>query len=181
MKQFSRTFVDIKDIKDTKTIEYKDNTNHNIEEDNININNNIIFKQNKKNAKSYQKKYLNNSISQNKKLTDYKNRVKKKDISLKIFLDKNNVLKTKNNKEENNLTLNNNNKILKTSIIYQSKDNIKKHVYNNSSNNTINAVSSSKTLLNKDMNIPSMQNIKNKNLSLNQKQKYNKKKKTKDK
>ena len=169
-KQFSRTFVDIKDI---KTIECQDNTNNNIEED---INNNIT-KQNKKNAKSYKKKYLNlnNSISQNKNFAEEKNRVKKKDISLKIFLDKNMILNSINNKFENNSTINNNNnKILRTSIAYQTKENIQKHSYNNSSNNTINAVSGNKTMLNKDMNIPSMQNIRNKNLSLNQKEIVNK-------
>ena len=170
-KQFSRTFVDIKDI---KTIECQDNTNNNIEED---INNNIT-KQNKKNAKSYKKKYLNlnNSISQNKNFAEEKNRVKKKDISLKIFLDKNMILNSINNKFENNSTINNNNnnKILRTSIAYQTKENIQKHSYNNSSNNTINAVSGNKTMLNKDMNIPSMQNIRNKNLSLNNKEIVNK-------
>ena len=157
IKQFSRTFLEIKEI---KTIEPKENDN---------INNNIL-RQSKKNVKSYIKKCLNNSITQNNNISN-NNRVKKKDLSLKIFLDKNNI--------NNILKSNNNNKEAKTPIntneIIHKEKNIKKYSYNNSSNNTINSIINNKTMTNKNMVIPSLHNIKNKNFSLNQKQKQNKK------
>ena len=158
IKQFSRTYVEIKEI---KTIEPKEN-------DNINDN---ILKQCKKNVKSYIKKCLNNSITQNKNITN-NNRVKKKDLTLKIFLDKNNI----NNILKSNNNIKNNDEIktpINTNEIIHQEKNIKKYSYNNSTNNTINSIINNKTMINKNMIIPSLH--KNKNLSLNQKQKQNKK------
>ena len=160
IKQFSRTYVEIKEI---KTIEPKENDN---------INNNIL-RQCKKNVKSYIKKCLNNSITQNKNISN-NNRVKKKDLTLKIFLDKNNInniLKSNNNNKNNNEVKT----PLNAKEINHQEKNIKKYSYNNSSNNTINSIINNKTMINKNMIIPSLHNIKNKNLSLNQKQKQNKK------
>ena len=151
LKLFSRTFFETKDI---KTIELKENKE-----------NYKILKQNKKNSKSFQKKYLNNSITQNKNISN-NNRVKKKELSLKLILDKNNIININNNNKTDKI-----NSITRTSILPQEKDSIKRHSYNTSINNTINTIAN-KTNINKNLLIPTMQNVKNK--SLNQRQKSNK-------
>ena len=150
LKLFSKTFAEIKDLKTIDSKEDKENSK--------------ILRQNKKNSKSFQKKYLNNIIAQNKNIIN--NRVKKKELSLKLILDKNNIINLNNNNKTEKI-----NSITRTSIIHQGKDEIKRHSYNTSINNTINTVTN-KPNINKNILIPTMQNAKNK--SLNQKQKSNK-------
>ena len=134
IRQFSKTFVEIKDI---KTIEQKENNEINMDDINQNIS-----KQIKKNGKSYKKKLLNNSVTQNKnKLIN--NRVKKNDLTIEIFQNKNRINDKLNlNKLNNNniiSSLNNINKEPKTPISY-----------NNSTNNTINNINNNKTIINKN-------------------------------
>ena len=165
IKIFSRTFVDIKDI---ATIEYKSNENFK------NKKQTNISRQSKKNAKSYQKKYLNNSITQKKEISDDK--PKKKNLSIKLYLDKN----IKNNINNNNyeeMTSNTNLNNLNDNLINEAlnlNDNKIKYSYNSSTNNTINTIINDKIIINNNnMIIPMIKNIKNKNLSLNQKPKKN--------
>ena len=184
IKHFSRTFAEIKDI---KTIEHNND---------INNRNKIISKQNQKLEKYNQKRYLNNRIGENKPISNnIKN--KKKDLTINILFDKknnnntNNIQKQKNNRLFKIDSSFNKNKIsgvktpkLSNFILYQEKENKNKCTYLNSTNNTnntINTITTNKTMINKNMilhsSLHSLQNMKNKNLSLNQRQKQNKKNK----
>ena len=184
IKHFSRTFAEIKDI---KTIEHNND---------INNRNKIISKQNQKLEKYNQKRYLNNRIGENKPISNnIKN--KKKDLTIQILFDKknnnntNNIQKQKNNRLFKIDSSFNKNKIsgvktpkLSNFILYQEKENKNKCTYLNSTNNTnntINTITTNKTMINKNMilhsSLHSLQNMKNKNLSLNQRQKQNKKNK----
>ena len=175
IQQFSRTFVEIKDI---KTIEPKKNDEFKIE--NLNLNQNII-RPGKKSGKSYKKKLLNNSITQNKNISKNNNRVKKNNLTIEIFLNKNkiNALLNTNKIKLNNINpslgdnITNNNIELKTPLLsqaYPEKDYKKKYSYNNSINNTINNITKNKTIMNKNESILNIKNT-NKNLSLNKKSK----------
>ena len=148
LKHFSRTFVEIKDIKTIEPMENYGKKN--------------IIKQNKKIAKSFQKKWLNNISNNMNRINN--NKIKKKDLTLKIF----------ENKNINLDSLSNNQKITRISLLYKDSNNIKKYSYNNTLNNTINIITGNETALNKNIIIPIKQSINNKNLSLNKNQKSNK-------
>ena len=187
-KKFSKTFIDMKDIKMDKSKQYDNNENHNIiSETNIKIED--FLEKGKKISNSVQKSYQKKLLTMNQKHIITKNNCdyKKKDLSIKTSFDKNNNQElispkqinqsSKSNKEaispaaskiNNNLV--NTEKLSKNKYDYlKNKIDLKKKIsFNNSKNNTI---SNSKTISNKNNNliVPLGQNEKNKKIDLNDK------------
>ena len=190
-KKFSKTFIDMKDI---KIDEYNQNDNkneNNIEKsENLKIKNKIeeISQNNKKCSnsvqKSYQKKLLNSNQNHLLKKKIYE--VKKKGLTIKTNFDKNthdfqntkliNPCSTTKNKAISPLASQINNNLINTEKISKNKydylrnkiDFKKKISFNNSNNNTI---TNSKTITNQNNNIiiPIGQISLNKNIDLSEK------------
>ena len=186
-KKFSKTFIDMKDIKINEYNQNENRKENNIEKsENLKIKNKIeeIKKTSNSMQKSYQKKLLNSNQNHLLKKNIYE--VKKKDLTIKTNFDKNthdyqitkqiNPCSTTKNKAVSPLASQINNNLINTEKISKNKydylrnkiDFKKKISFNNSNNNTI---TNSKTITNQNNNviIPIGQISLNKNIDLSEK------------